>query len=177
MLLEKLALLTRQLQQVPIDGQLRRATRQDPTFPDVSTFRRWLGLKENWATHVIAFCESHPEFEDVGALWRQISVRQKPANEENTSSTAAGQGHVYLLRHGSRHEYRIGCTTNVLRRHGEIAIELPQKVQPVHVIATDDPYGIEAYWHKRFESKRLNGDWFALTAQDVAAFKRRRKYM
>jgi hypothetical protein len=62
----------------------------------------------------------------------------------------------------------------VLRRHGEIAIELPQRIKPIHVIATDDPYGIEAYWHKRFESKRLNGDWFALTSEDVAAFKRRK---
>src|SRR5262245_1622883 len=31
-LLKKLVLLTRQLQQVPIEGQLKRAARQDPTF-------------------------------------------------------------------------------------------------------------------------------------------------
>jgi hypothetical protein len=123
---------------------------------------------------VLAYCESHPEFDDVAALWRQVSVRQKRTATEPASPKVVVKGYVYLVRHGSRREYRIGCTTNVLRRHGEIAIELPERIQPIHVIETDDPYGIEAYWHKRFESKRLNGDWFALTPEDVAAFKRRK---
>jgi hypothetical protein len=70
--------------------------------------------------------------------------------------------------------FKIGRANSASRREYELAIQLPEKVRTVHVIRTDDPPGIEAYWHKRFESKRKNGEWFALDAADVAAFKRRR---
>ena len=59
-----------------------------------------------------------------------------------------------------------------MRREGEIAVELPLPLDPIHVIKTDDPVGIETYWHRRFAEKRLKNEWFALTPADVRAFKR-----
>jgi hypothetical protein len=80
------------------------------------------------------------------------------------------------LAKSGRH-YKIGKTNSSGRREYELSIQLPEKLKMVHVISTDDPTGIEAYWHKRFESKRMNGEWFELSQDDVRAFKRRRKFM
>ena len=81
-------------------------------------------------------------------------------------------GFVYLLKAGVY--FKIGRSSSFERRSRELAIQLPERAERVHVIRTDDPIGIELYWHRRFESKRKNGEWFELSSQDVKAFKRRR---
>jgi hypothetical protein len=170
-LLEKLALLTRSLSRVPTQGDLLLAAKNDPTFPSEKVFRR-LGSKPQRASCIITFCEANPGHEDVADLWRKVAIAKKSPDSEAAGSTPPAIGYVYLLKHGSRREYKIGRTNNPVRREGEVGIQLPEKLQPVHYIKTDDPVGIESYWHSRFAGKRKEGEWFALSVQDVRAFKR-----
>jgi hypothetical protein len=171
-LLQKLVQLTRLLQRVPVrDGDLRLASNNDSTFPSHSVFRR-LGSKAQLVSRVIAYCESHSGYEDVSAVWRAVAITEQPQAIDEAGSVITTVGYVYLLKHGSRREYKIGRTNNPIRREGELGIQFPEKSQPVHYIKTDDPAGVETYWHTRFASKRKEGEWFALTPDDVRAFKR-----
>ena len=85
--------------------------------------------------------------------------------------SAGVQGYVYMLRSGKH--YKIGFTNSPVRRFREVRIELPSETVQVHTVETDDPKGIEAYWHKRFAGKRIrDSEWFELSADEVRAFKR-----
>ncbi len=71
-----------------------------------------------------------------------------------------------------RADYKLGRTNAAGRRLRELAIQLPQKPDTVHVIETDDPEEIEQYWHRRFAEKRQGGEWFTLGPEDLKAFKK-----
>ena len=95
--------------------------------------------------------------------------------DEDTDTNTSSRGFVYMLRHGKRHEYKIGKSNDPARREGELKTQLPEQLEPIHYIETDDPSGVENYWHRRFSDKRKNGEWFILSREDVGAFKRGRK--
>lgn len=166
-LIEKLIPLIRHLGRFPVYGDLRMNAHNDSDFPSHSSFRG-LGPKAEWAGKVVAYCRERG-LEDIVVLCGTTPDPESPPYSETLSTKI---GHVYLVRHGSRKEYQIGKTFNPLRREGEIALQLPEKLEPIHYIKTDDPSGVENYWHTRFADKRKEGEWFALTAEDVRAFKR-----
>ena len=70
--------------------------------------------------------------------------------------------------------YKLGRSTCAEMRHYQLKILLPEKLELIHKIKTDDPPGIEEYWHNRFKEKRKGGEWFDLSASEVKAFKRRK---
>lgn len=174
-LLHKLVALIRELGHFPVAGELKMKGRTDPTFPNVKTFDRF-GSKVERIGAVAAFARKM-EYEDVVEICVKTGATRSPLPESDNdvNPDVVAVGYVYLLRHGSAREFKIGRTNNPIRREGEIGIELPQELQPLHVISTDDPAGVEAYWHRRFAQKRLKNEWFALSASDVRAFRRWRK--
>lgn len=165
-LLDKYAELTRELGRLPAKGDLRLKARTDKTFPNDKTF----GSKDEVVRQLLTYCQSRTGFEDVVLLCEAYCV-PKSATDEYIPNKVV-EGFVYLVKSGRF--YKIGRSNATGRRTYELDLQLPEKTKTVHVIRTDDPAGIEAYWHRRFDSKRKNGEWFQLAGEDVAAFKRRK---
>lgn len=173
-LLEKLVGVIRQLGRFPVGGELRLAAKQQAGFPSHTVFAR-LGRKHEVAAKLVGYCENRDELKDVAEICRPLAaIAAKPSVSSSQSDPSSQDGFVYLLKSGKY--YKIGRTNAAGRREYELAIQLPERAERVHIIATDDPVGIEAYWHNRFADKRMNGEWFDLGAADIKAF-RRRKFM
>jgi hypothetical protein len=173
-LLLSLALFARELGHFPVPNEIKLKARAEPGFPWHNTFARF-GGKLSLATRLRDFCSARG-YEDVVALCdaviAQAAKRDPNGDEKGPAHIESDIGYVYLLRSGRY--YKIGRSNAVGRRERELAIQLPDKAVVVHSIKTDDPGGIETYWHRRFGDRRKNGEWFELTAVDIAAFKRRK---
>jgi hypothetical protein len=135
--------LIRKNQRFPTYADLRMEKRADETFPAQHAFYR-LGDRPVRMALVRAYANEHQEHGDVLELL-PTSDDEGADDEQETPSAERVDGAVYMLKLG-RH-YKIGKSFRVPQRHREIAIELPEKPDVIHVIATDDPSGIEMYWH------------------------------
>jgi hypothetical protein len=169
-LVEKYITLVRELGRFPIEGEIRRKARGDESFPSHTAFNRF-GGKDKLLGAVAAHCRKTTGFEDVLALCvesENTSARSSAAKREREARVITE--FVYLMKSGPH--YKIGRTNSVGRRGSELAIKIPIPPKTIHSIETDDPIGVEAYWHKRFVDKRGEGEWFALSPEDVKAFKR-----
>ncbi len=168
------AALTARLRRLPLQGELIRESSNNPAFPSEKTFRRFKG-KDNLLKAVVAFCGDKSELATV----RSLCEEKLRIISKGSASTTVGSkqnvvtGFVYLMKSGKH--YKIGRTNSMGRREWELGIKIPIPPKAISYIETDDPIGVESYWHKRFESKRGEGEWFILSVDDVSAFKRWKK--
>lgn len=79
------------------------------------------------------------------------------------------QDHVYIIR-ASNGYYKIGISVDPNHRLKELrrqAATWAISLEMVHTIASNNAYGLEQSLHKRFAERRVIGEWFLLTAQDI----------
>lgn len=80
------------------------------------------------------------------------------------------EGYVYLVQSVSGH-YKIGRTRNVDNRLRTFNVKLPFEIELTHVINSYDMVDAERILHARYAHRRVNGEWFALSPDDVTAIK------
>lgn len=163
--------LIKELHRFPLKAEMRMKRLQDDSFPSEKVFRQF-GNKGELAEEIIQFCKNEGGHEDVIKICESLCYSKPDISDDSKDEFEIG--FVYLLKSGKFH--KIGRSNAAGRRERELQIQLPEEAKHVHVIRTDDPVGIKAYWHNRFATKRIRKDaeWFNLDATDVKIFKRRK---
>ena len=170
-LIEQVIAFIREIGKFPTAGEFRLKS-HDSSFPDHATIRRRLGGKSELAKKLLFYCGAKPEYVDITDICREVATTLREDSEHYSKESDTEFGFVYVMKSGRF--YKIGSSGNVERRNYELGIKLPEDLRILHKIRTDDPIGIESYWHNRFKDKRKQGEWFDLSNEDISAFKRRK---
>jgi Meiotically up-regulated gene 113 len=151
----------------PTDRELDLFRNTHPQIPANNTLRNHFGSKAGLVDAIRKWAAVTDDYKDI------VELLPEALEPESVPLKSEKEGHVYLIKSGAF--YKIGRGDELEKRIKQIRTALPDASILEHSIRTDDPSGIEAYWHRRFAEKRANGEWFKLTNSDVAAF-RKRKY-
>lgn len=163
-LLAAYATAIRTIGRVPTNAELVAYRKAGGQLAGHHTYQKHFGGKPELLRAVKRWVEANAGWGDVAAMLADI--------DDDEPAMANYGGAVYLLKSGSL--YKIGCSRTPGQRTQIIARALPARAKLIHLIETDDPYGVEAYWHRRFADKRKRGEWFRLSDDEVAAFRVRR---
>jgi Meiotically up-regulated gene 113 len=163
----KLSDVVRHYKREPSQAEIQMYRQIDTDLPRYQTLVDRFGSKLKTFAALREWAVQSAGYEDV------VELLPETRSHESTTTSSAKEGYVYLIKSGGF--YKIGRGDELEKRVKQIRTALPDASTLEHSIRTDDPPGIEAYWHRRFSDKRANGEWFKLTTGDVAAF-RKRKY-
>lgn len=141
------------------------------------------GLHELWRDHFEGM-----ELADQAPMERRPAAERRPRPSSTARSRIAPErlqpievvgeptagvraGVVYVLK--SAYGYKVGRTRNVPARMRAFGVHLPIAYTIPICAWFDDCHHAEHRYHDMFASKRINGEWFDLTDEDVQTIRAR----
>lgn len=91
----------------------------------------------------------------------EIFARQEGKHRE----PAPRGGRIYVFRVGTR--YKLGRSKDPQRRLQELRTALPDPIELVAAFPASDAPAAERALHTRFAHRRIAGEWYALTPDDL----------
>ncbi len=112
---------------------------------------------------------------DKGAVSRKANSDgwikgAKISNVRDSSSSIKPPSIIYLITSDQYREkgiYKIGITNDIEFRLRTMQTGCPYRLYAFRTFAHDRPASVEAALHAFFNNKRVNGEWFVLSEQDI----------
>lgn len=107
------------------------------------------------------------------AILHQSSIEvhtrhQRRYAETESKKPKPAPGYIYLIRAvAPDNHYKIGLSREPVKRIESMGVLLPFPIEPIHQFPTNHMTKAERQLHGQYADKRLNGEWFALSEQDV----------
>lgn len=79
-------------------------------------------------------------------------------------------GYVYLIHGIGTSWYKIGVSLDTKVRLKQLGTQGPFKIELIHQLKVDDMVAVESYFHRLFNGKRAEGEWFTLSPDDIKLF-------
>lgn len=79
-------------------------------------------------------------------------------------------GYIYLMKPENM-PYKIGLSGKPTDRALRLSVALPYRPEVLHTIRVTSMAKAEKHFHRYFDEKRLGGEWFDLSEEDVARFR------
>jgi len=130
----------------------------------VSTLKKWAaegfapthyiedGKRIYWMSDLLKFVNAHKVY---------------PANNPPTCAPPP-RGFIYLIKAGPR--YKIGMTDDPSKRIKALQTGNPHRLTAMTVREVSNPAWVEAQLHRKYEARRVQGEWFRfnrIEAQEV----------
>jgi hypothetical protein len=100
----------------------------------------------------------------------QVERKEKARVEKEARAKLPDPGYVYVLKSQSG-AYKIGRSKNPEDRVRTFGVKLPFQIEFELLIRSEYHRKLERDLHKRFADKRLEGEWFQLSPEDIEALR------
>lgn len=98
-------------------------------------------------------------------LDHNYSHTSKIEDKKIKNSIYADPGYVYFIE--SEFGWKIGKTRDIVKRNNIFAVKLPFKFVIRYIIKAHNISRLEVELHNIFNCKRINGEWFLITADEI----------
>jgi hypothetical protein len=94
---------------------------------------------------------------------------------KNENQNLYDYGYIYFFQELNTGKIKIGKTKNLENRIKNLKSMLPFKSELVHHIPTSNHSDVEKYFHRKYRSKKVKGEWFDLNEDDIVFIKKFKK--